>query len=66
MMLFLRILRASEIAEFRRKAISYCFRFAAAAPSSGGGVKMMTGRSAIMSSPALFPSAIATPGSDAH
>ena len=66
MMPFYRILKASEIAEFRRKEISYCLRFAAGAPSSGAGVKMMTGCAAMMNSPTLFLSAIATPGSDAH
>ena len=56
----------SDIAEFRRKIISNCFKIAAAAPSSGGGAKMMIGRSAMMTSPTLSGSSIATPRSIAH
>ena len=61
--LFLRSRNASEIAAFRRKEISYCLRLAAAAPSSGAGVNMIVGRSAMMNAPSFSWSATATPGS---
>ena len=66
MMLLFNMRRPYEMAAFRRKEISYCFKIAATAPSSGGGVKMMVGRSAIMKSPMFIGSASVTPGSVAH
>ena len=46
--------------------ISYCFRLAAAAPSSGGGVKIVVGRFAMIIAPSFSGSKTEFPGSIAH
>ena len=66
MMLLFNMRRPYEMAAFRRKEISYCFKIAATAPSSGGGVKMMVGHSAIMKSPIFIGSVSVTLRSGAH
>ena len=66
MIVFLRLRSASEIAELRRKDISYCFKTAAAAPNCGGCMNSTVGLFATMKFPGCSASGAVTPGNTAH
>ena len=66
MIVFFRLRKASEMAELRRKDISYCFNTAAAAPNSGGCMNSTVGLFAMIRFPGFAASGAVLPGRSAH